>query len=208
MVDLVQQIMNNLIYIILIITIINFFVYFIRYKCYDKDFFESLNDMWSYHAIATLILFFLIFLLSMLFDGSNKTILDFIINTFGVIVISLMFGFITGSIFFIIGLPGGFMGFLLADFMIESSKFNGKWNILKIYCKNVTTFTNSNNPNFEILPPNIQTKFIDMINDLENNDESINFLERLHTAPCFRMMDDVQIAALKKIKEFDLKHLL
>jgi tetratricopeptide (TPR) repeat protein len=89
----------------------------------------------------------------------------------------------------------------------EQSDLDDKWEILKKYCKNMNIMWNSN-PNFEILPHNIETKFINIINNLENNQDSRHFLETLHTPPCKLMIDDIQMAALKKIQEFGLTHLL
>jgi len=208
MVDIIGYFTSNIwISLAIIANLISFIAAFYKRKWHSQGFFDSAKEILEYQCgIAG----FGALIISIFFGNySNMSIFSIV----GYILLCLIIIFpvslcVGGSAAFIVSIPGGFMGDFLAEKIVTASKFKNKWNILEIYCKNINILYTSNNPNFQVLSPEVQIKFIRMINDLEKNDDSIKFLEKLHTPPCLRMMDDVQLAARKKIQEFDLTYLL
>jgi len=82
------------------------------------------------------------------------------------------------------------------------------WDLLQLYCKRVNEHWNSNNPGFVVLSKDEEKEFIDIIKNLQKNEESIQLLIKLHSPPCMKYIDDVQMAAMAKVNEFDIRHLL
>ena len=113
-------------------------------------------------------------------------------------------------------LPGVLIGSIIGEFLpkqisfvLPSSKSSQDPGvILQQYCKKVNEAWQSNGIDDEILPKETERVFIAYINGLQKNDDSIKFLKRLHSPPCLKWMDDIQAAALNKVKEFGLNKLL
>ena len=143
-----------------------------------------------------------------IFNLNITDIFDVIIS----LLLILMATFPT-SIFCI---PGFLIGSIIGEFLPKQISFvlpspkssQDPGVILQQYCKKVNEAWQSNGIDDEILPKETERVFIAYINGLQKNDDSIKFLKRLHSPPCLKWMDDIQAAALNKVKEFGLNELL
>ena len=143
-----------------------------------------------------------------IFNLNITDILDVIIY-----LLLILMATIPTSIFCI---PGFLIGSIIGEFLPKQISFvlpspkssQDPGVILQQYCKKVNEAWQSNGIDDEILPKETERVFIAYINGLQKNDDSIKFLKRLHSPPCLKWMDDIQAAALNKVKEFGLNELL